>query len=161
MEGCTNGVAVRGACIKHGAYGMCLIGDCTTMAVNKTQRCKKHGANGLCTVLGCATNAANRGLCTKHGGCTKGVCRHPGCTTKANVRGLCWKHGGSERKLRHAMEESYRRLGRPPLLLTSTMPSHSNLAMHPIVPSPQSHTGSATSTVHLGCAQNQAAPPKW
>jgi hypothetical protein len=95
MEGCTKGAKVRGACITHGAYGMCLIGDCTTMAANKSQRCFKHGAKGLCTVPGCTTNARKRGLCVKHGGSSKGVCVHPGCTTKANIRGLCVKHGGS------------------------------------------------------------------
>jgi hypothetical protein len=50
IEGCTKkakNIKVRGACITHGAYGMCLIGGCTTMAVNKSQRCKKHGAKGL------------------------------------------------------------------------------------------------------------------
>jgi hypothetical protein len=93
MEGCTKGVKVRGACIKHGAYGMCLIGDCTTMAVNKSQRCFKHGARGLCTVPGCATNAITRGLCIKHG--AKDMCVHRGCTTNAQSRGLCWKHGGN------------------------------------------------------------------
>jgi hypothetical protein len=93
IEGCTKQVKVRGACILHGAFGMCLIGDCTTMAVNKSQRCNKHGAKGLCTVPGCTTNAKNRGLCHKHGGSTMGVCVHPSCTTKANARGLCILHG--------------------------------------------------------------------
>jgi hypothetical protein len=97
IEGCTKQVQARGACIKHGAYGMCLIGDCTTMAVNKSQRCSKHGALGLCTVPGCATNAQARGLCTKHGGSTKVVCLHPGCTINAQSRGLCCKHGGGAR----------------------------------------------------------------
>jgi hypothetical protein len=95
IEGCTKQFKARGACIKHGAFGMCLIRDCTTMAVNKTQRCSKHGAKGLCTVPGCATNAKARGLCTKHGGDARAVCVHPGCNTKANARKLCVKHGGS------------------------------------------------------------------
>jgi hypothetical protein len=99
MEGCTKGVKVRDACILHGAYGMCLIGDCTTMAVNKTKRCAKHGAKGLCTVPGCATNAQARGLCAKHGGGSQAVCVHPGCTTKAQARGLCFKHGGCGRSV--------------------------------------------------------------
>jgi hypothetical protein len=38
---------------------------------------------------------------------------------------------------------------------------HSNDATHPIVPPPQRHTGSASNTVHLVCAQSQTAPPKW
>jgi hypothetical protein len=94
MEGCTKKVQARGVYKIHGAYGMCLTGDCTTMAVNKRQLCKKHGANGLCTVPGCATNAQQRGLCSKHGGGPMTVCVHPGCTTKAQARGFCWKHGG-------------------------------------------------------------------
>jgi hypothetical protein len=36
----------------------------------------------------------------------------------------------------------------------------SNDAKHPIAPPPQKRTDSASSTVHLGCAQNQTAPPK-
>jgi hypothetical protein len=31
IEGCTKQVHARGACILHGAYGMCLIGDCTPL----------------------------------------------------------------------------------------------------------------------------------
>jgi hypothetical protein len=53
---------------------MCLIGDCTTMAVNKSQRCNKHGTNGLCTVRGCVTNANAHELCKKHGGGSQAVC---------------------------------------------------------------------------------------
>jgi hypothetical protein len=34
----------EGVCKLYGAYGMCLIGGCTTMAVNKSQCCFKHGA---------------------------------------------------------------------------------------------------------------------
>jgi hypothetical protein len=94
MEGCTKQAACRGVCILHGAYGMCLTGDCTAMALNKTQLCHKHGANGVCTVPGCATKAQARWLCRKHGGGSQARCVHPGCTTNAARRGLCTKHGG-------------------------------------------------------------------
>jgi hypothetical protein len=43
---------------------MCLLGDCTTMAVNKSQRCAKHGANGLCTVPGCAARSVDSAAST-------------------------------------------------------------------------------------------------
>jgi hypothetical protein len=215
MEGCTKGVIVRGSCVKHGAYGMCLIGDCTTMAVNKSQRCYKHGAVGLCTVPGCATNAQNRGLCSKHGGgsqsvcvhnvhpgCTtkaaarglckkhgggnpKALCVHPGCTTKAHARGLCNKHGGDARSVcvhpgcttkakaqglcaKHGgtdglcvcIRDAPPKRKHKDSASSTAAETNSNHATHPIVPPPQRHTGSAGSTVHLGCAQNQTAPSK-
>jgi len=52
----------------------------------------RERSKGSCMYPGCTTKAHGRGLCTKHGGCTKVVCVHPDCSTKAQARGLCFKH---------------------------------------------------------------------
>jgi hypothetical protein len=156
-HGCEQATALR----QTGANGVCTVPGCATNAKKEGGRCFKHGGvvRSVYVHLGCITKANARGLCVKHGGHTRSVCVYPGCTTKATARGLCTKHGGDPRAVcvciwaappNHKHEDSAR----------STVVPLSNDAKHPIVPPPQRHTDSAGSTVHLGCDQNQSAPPK-
>ena len=50
----------RGICTKHGAYGFCSVGGCSSAALSTT-----------------------KGTCTKHGGSRSKVCKTEGCTTLA------------------------------------------------------------------------------
>eukprot|EP00729_Bicosta_minor_P005649 gene5649-biopygen2162 len=119
---CSNVVAARGLCKKHGARGFCSTAGCDTGAV-KDGLCRKHGAKKICTFNDCTTAAYSRGLCARHGGgktkvdgCTtpaapgsehcgahgggkkkkRKPCSVAGCTTTSNCKGLCGKHGGGK-----------------------------------------------------------------
>jgi hypothetical protein len=87
-------VIARGSCIKHGAYGICLIGVCAPRAINKSQHCAKHGVP-----KGCARHHGQgapptqrkrtRTRCGMHSGDARAACVRPGGTTKAQARGFC------------------------------------------------------------------------
>eukprot|EP00729_Bicosta_minor_P006309 gene6309-biopygen1208 len=89
---CSNVVAARGLCEKHGAYGFCSTAGCDSGA-KKDGLCKKHGANGFCTFNDCTTAAKARGLCGRHGGRSTKVCDIEGCKTLAVARSRCGRHG--------------------------------------------------------------------
>eukprot|EP00729_Bicosta_minor_P027337 gene27337-biopygen19493 len=91
---CSNGVAARGLCAKHGARGFCSTDGCDTGAVKKGL-CTKHGAKGFCTFNDCTTAAQSRGLCVRHGGGSMRtrVCDIEGCKTRAVARSRCTRHG--------------------------------------------------------------------
>eukprot|EP00729_Bicosta_minor_P032489 gene32489-biopygen21137 len=91
-SGCSNVVAARGLCEKHGARGFCSTVGCDSGA-RKDGLCRKHGANGFCTFDDCKTYAEARGLCARHGGGNKKVCNIEGCKTLAKARGRCVRHG--------------------------------------------------------------------
>jgi hypothetical protein len=98
-EGCVNGAARQGMCVRHGTKRTCKQEGCTTNAQTKGL-CYRHGGGNKSTCtkeingVRCTTNAAGRNLCVKHGG--YGICKSPGCNTNAQSgsAGLCCKHGG-------------------------------------------------------------------
>ena len=97
---CGAAAKVRGLCMKHGAYGFCSFGGCSTAALSVAKgTCSKHGARRsrkVCTTEGCTTFARARGVCTKHG--AFGPCQVDGCTTNAISVGspCCYTHGGGK-----------------------------------------------------------------
>eukprot|EP00729_Bicosta_minor_P032835 gene32835-biopygen27606 len=91
-SGCSNGVAARGLCEKHGARGLCSTAGCDTGAV-KDGLCRKHGAHGFCTFDDCTTAAHSRGSCSRHSGGRTKVCDIEGCKSLAKARGRCARHG--------------------------------------------------------------------
>ena len=83
-------------CAKHGAYGTCKFGGCTSNAQSGSSNCRKHGGGKKpCSVAGCTTNSRSKGLCHKHGGgvgeCVFGGCTNVMASTKWKT---CSTHGG-------------------------------------------------------------------
>ena len=94
IDGCTTKAVSNGVCFKHGAFGKCLVGSCSSNANGKSGFCWRHGGkDGFCTTLGCdAPCRTGKNVCSKHG--AYGTCAEHGCTANAKsvAKGMCYRH---------------------------------------------------------------------
>ena len=84
-------------CIKHGGGKRCIEPDCGASAQGKTDRCKKHGGGKRCIEPDCGASAlGTTDKCAKHGGGKR--CNEPDCGASAQgTTDKCAKHGGGKR----------------------------------------------------------------